>query len=206
MPPVSAARPGWFARCFGPARSRSAPTRPPRRAESGKLFTRKAYANLPPDVRAILNTPLEDCDPALVRLLFAALAQEIAACLPPEAEMTAAQKMYAGLWGDLIAKLAECGLDDAPAEPPPEDDAATALSSAASEPSPESSAPAGAASVFHRGPVSFVAGRAFRQCRRALLQHCAWAFRSLGPPAGRFLPRQQPPPRRLCYAACAGPP
>lgn len=205
--PVAApARPGWFARWFGPGRSRRAPFLRARRPDNDAPFTPKAYPNLPPEFCAILNTPVEECDPVLVRLLFAALAQHLAASMPPEADMTEAQKAMAKLWGELIAKFAEAGPDVPPAEAAaaaaPDAPPVSPASLAAEQPAP-ANGPAATAIAGLPAPVlpRYPGSQSFRN-RRSRVLRCPGARLRRGVRDARH----RPPARRHCYAACAGPP
>ena len=83
--PPQPARPVWLARLLG-RRPRPAPV-------SASLFpgnrdtpfTPETVPGLGPELCAVLNTPLEDCDPEIVRILLASLAQTIARSMPSEA-------------------------------------------------------------------------------------------------------------------------
>ena len=85
VPPPRPARPGWLARWFG--RNRRQPAllgRPPFPDSDDAPFTPQAYPGLSPEACAILNTPVEDCDPEILRLLLAVLARHIADSMRPE--------------------------------------------------------------------------------------------------------------------------
>jgi len=218
VPPPRPARPGWLARWFGPNRPRHAsPARPPFHNGDDTPFTPEAYPGLSPEACAIFNTPVEKCDPDILRLVLAALALHIANSMPPELGMTDAKAMFSTLWGHLGIVPGEAMPDARPAEEPapapaapkdagpdapllqaqrtePTDDAI-----AARETPPDAASPTGP--VFRPDRSLFDRSRSFRHRRRSFVLRCRARFR-------RSLPGwlQRPPPRRLCYAACAGPP
>jgi len=51
-------------------------------------FTPEAYPQLSPKACAVLNTPLKDCDPKTLELLFSAFSQHISELMSPEAGIT----------------------------------------------------------------------------------------------------------------------
>ena len=78
-------------------------------------FTLETIPGLCPEIRAILNTPLEDCDPEMLRVLLASFAQAVALSMPPEVGSTDAGLLFSELWG----RLAEALGDASPDAPPP---------------------------------------------------------------------------------------
>lgn len=194
--PARPARIGWLARWFGPSRRPPARLSRKPRPDRGNPFSPESYP-LNSEVRAFLNTRVEDCDPDLLRLVLAALARHIADSLPPELG-TDVQALFATLCGRLGA-MPELAGPDVPPVP-----AQDAEPDAAPEPNAEPQATPGAASPtgagFRRVRPSPGRSLSFRHRHRSRDCHHARM---------RRLPRdapQRPPSRRLCYAACAGPP
>ena len=60
-------------------------------------FTEAAFPDLSPAAREFLNTPLEDCDPAMVGLVLEALAEAIAATMTPQDGMQDARDVFLAL-------------------------------------------------------------------------------------------------------------
>ena len=224
VPPSRPARFAWLARWFGPNRQQPAwLARPPFPDSDDTPFTPEAYPGLSPEACAIFNTPVEECDPDLLRLVLSALALHIADSLPPDLGLDA-KALFSTLWGRLNTVPGEARPDARPAEqpapapaaakdavpdasPPPliqeqgtasADHAATATV-AARETTSDATSPT--ASVFRRGHAPFDGSRSFRHRRRSP-GHCRSRVHRTVPGALHPLP----PPRRLCYAACAGPP
>ena len=229
VPPPRPARAGWLARWFGANRCRPAsPARPPLPDRDDTPFTPEAYPGLGPEVCAVLNTPVEECDPDLLRLVLAVFVRHIADSMPPELGMDA-EALFSGLWGRLGAVPGAAGPDAPPAEQPPPTPLAPKDAEPDAPPAPpvtplqppgtEASDNAAAAPIVAREAAPIVAreaapdaaspiapayrrsrpllgsSRPFRRCRRS-------DFRGGRPGASQRLP----PQRRLCYAACAGPP
>ena len=213
-----AARSGWMARWFGRNRRQPAlDSQPPLPDSDDAPFTPEVYPGLSPEVCAFLNTPVEECDPDLMRVVLAMLARHIADSMPPELGMDV-EALFSTLYGRLGAEPGEAGADAPPAEEPspapatltaasptpeieshgtePAEDAVTATSVATVTTS-DAASPAGPGVRRNRSP--FDRGLPFR--RRSLAIRCRSPFR-------RSFPRRSQPPlaRRLCYAACAGPP
>lgn len=182
------AQPGWIARRLGLGRQRS---RRPRLPSLGNApFTPETCPGLTLQDCAFLNTPVEDCDPEVLRPLLSALAQHIAAALPPELGMSDPQAVFATLWGRL-------GCETTPAPAPPEHpDPAPPPSAEADVPA----APDSVASALQHSPDRTVPSHRRRpppRNRRQRVRGCRALLRRAA---------QRPPMRRLCYAACAGPP
>jgi len=110
-------RAGWLARLL-PRRRLQPADAALLLADSDAPFTPETVPGLRPEICAILNTPLEDCDPEILRLLLAALAQSIADAMPPEAGMTDAGSVFSTLWSRLAPALDDIGLDGPPAIAP----------------------------------------------------------------------------------------
>ena len=225
VPPPRPARFGWLARWFGPNRPRPASLARPRFPDSNDTpFTPEAYPGLSPEACAMFNTPVEKCDSDLLRLVLAVLAHHIADSIPPELGMDA-KALFSTLWGRLATVPGAAGPDAPPAGEPapapatpkdavpdvppasptpllhaqgtePADDAATA----AWDTPPDAASLTGP--VFRRGRSLFDGSRSFRHRRRSVVRLCRSRVHRLLPGG----PQRLPPPRRLCYAACAGPP
>jgi hypothetical protein len=60
-------------------------------------FTAAAFPNLSPAARELFNTPLEDCDPAMVGIVLEALAEAIAGMMTPRDGMQDARDVYLAL-------------------------------------------------------------------------------------------------------------
>jgi hypothetical protein len=111
-------------------------------AGSATPFTPEAFPGLDPAFCKFLNTPLEKCDPEMLRLLLAALAPLIAAALPPGSGMADAKDVFATPCDRLGTDPGEASPDAPPAcaphpEPVPPADP---LPNAASEQPPEAQA------------------------------------------------------------------
>ena len=216
-------RPGWLARWFGPRRrQQAAPDRAPPPDRDDAPFTPQAYPGLSPEACALFNTPVEDCDPAILRVVLAVLARHIADRMGPVLGQDA-ETLFAALCDRLSTVPGDAGPDAAPAaaavparatpaEAAP-DPAATAPAQADQADQADATA-AGAAVMRETTPDAAALTGPVR--RRSLLHD---AGRPL-PYRSRPLPyrrrsrlhrgvrhrRQRLPSRRLCYAACAGPP
>ena len=76
----SRARKGRLARLFGRRRAMAAV--PEQYRESADFdFSREAFPELSPEARAFFNTPLEECDPAMLSVVVEALAELIAGAM-----------------------------------------------------------------------------------------------------------------------------
>ena len=113
-PPAQPIRPGWFARWFGRHRHQPLDQGCFRGSDSG-LFTPETHPGFSPDVCALLNTPIEECDPDLLCLVLAVFAGHLAGNLPPELGMTDAKAVFATLCGRFGAVLGEPGPPGSPA-------------------------------------------------------------------------------------------
>lgn len=82
-------------------------------------FTPESYPGLCPELCAILNTPLEDLDPAILRIMLESLAKTIAEIMPPEAGLTDADSVFSTLWTRLAGALEEPTPDPSPAATAP---------------------------------------------------------------------------------------
>ncbi|HET8995721.1 MAG TPA: hypothetical protein VFN42_03555 [Acetobacteraceae bacterium] len=192
------ARRGWLARCFGLRRGPRPASRPCRSPDAP--FTPETCPGLTAEDCAFLNTPVEDCDPEVLRQLLGALAQRIAAILPPDSGIADAQAMFAMLWTRLGAPAAQPDATAAPQQQP----AGQALSRRPSRHiGSRRRRPAAATGDAGRAALALPGHR-----RRARHRVKLWDF-----PAGNHAPRRTAPGtgqrlgiRRLCYAARASPP
>lgn len=170
-PRKAKARPAWLGRRSFPA-GQDAP------------FTPQAYPGLSPEFCALLNTPGEDCDPELLRLLLAAVAHVIADALPPDSGIADAGSLFSTLWGRFA------GLDPAA----PEREALPDTQAAVPSPVADAACPARPEALPHPLPLPRPLPRPL-PCRAG---HEA-AGRRARPALGRRL--RQAPPRRRSYAA-----
>ena len=212
-PAVAPTRPGWIARWFGRNRHHGASFSAPQSPDSGNgRFTPEAYPHLTPAVCDFLNTPVEECDPDILHLTLTLFARHLAESLPPELGLNA-EALFSTLLDRLGSEAGTAQPDAPPPEAPAPDDAThpapvpqaertdpaddTTAAVVATGTTPDAAFPAGPA--VRGNPPPFDRGRPFR--RRPLAHRC----RS---PDRRGLPGapHHPPPRRLYYAACAGPP
>ena len=101
------------------SRARPAPVTRTLFSHGNAPFSPETVPGLGPEICAVLNTPLEECDPEIVRILLASLAQTIAQSAPSEeAGMTDAQALFSTLWGRLAGALDEAAPDTWPAAAP----------------------------------------------------------------------------------------
>lgn len=82
VPSAEPARSGWLARWFG--RGRHQPAASDRPAFGDTPVTQEAFPELPPEIRAFLDTPITECNPDAVLVLLALFAERMAPYLPPE--------------------------------------------------------------------------------------------------------------------------
>lgn len=204
--PTPTRRPGWIARWFGRTRPRRATFgRAPFAGSGYTPFTPETHPGLNAEACALLNTPVKDCDPELLRLVLLALARQIADSLPPGLGPTDPQALFSTLWTRLAGPLGEAAPDAAPAE---QQDGATDAQPAALMPpdaQPEAQSPIlpdSAASANTSVPPKS------RWLRNRSHRHGHQVFRDDRrlPDRSRRIAPHLPPPRRLSYAACAGPP
>jgi hypothetical protein len=92
-------------------------------------FTEAAFPNLSPAAREFFNTPLEDCDPAMLALVLEALAGVIAGTMTPQDGMQDARDVFLALSSRLAALTG--GMQATPPETVPADPAAAAEPAAA---------------------------------------------------------------------------
>ena len=218
VPPAPPARSGWIARCFGLDRRRPAwPDRSPWPDGDDTPFTQEAYPQLSPEACAILNTPVEECDPEILRLMLSVLAVHIADSLAmSEADARAMfatlRQRLGGPLGDRPDTAPDVQPDEAPdtamdavPDAPPVPPAALPETQAATLPESATIAAVAASAIPPHTAVLPPPGvhrtRPLRHPRRRLVRR----GRSALPRFSRHRQRALPS-RRLCYAACAGPP
>jgi hypothetical protein len=257
--PGSSLLPPWLAPLLTRRHRGSASiSRPAFLNQGAAPFTPEACPQLSPKACAILNTPLRDCDPKTLELLFSAFAQHLSDLMSPEADITDLASTLPNLWhrlstalGDLKADTSLPATPDAapatptdvvpeapvlsphpPAHSPPTGPTSSSAKAAPPTPpatpsgSPASDHPADAtitaaapqtppdiaapsAPVVHGSQPLSNSGRSFwlhteyfARWRRRLARCC----RTLFPRSVRDRLPSLPPPWRLYYAACTGPP
>jgi len=257
-PPAPSLLPRWLARLLTRRHRRSASvSRPAFLSQGDAPFTPEACPQLSPKACAVLNTPLKDCDPKTLELLFSALAQHIGDLTSPESRITDPRATLPNLWHRLSTALGDTDTslpatpDAAPATatdavpqvpvPPPhppahspptgptnssakgaprpssvplsgppasDHPAGATITAAAPQTTPDSAAPS--APVVPGSPPASNTARSFRshtqpsaRLRRRPLRYCRTPFPSRNVRDG---PPHLPPPWRLYYAACTGPP
>jgi len=227
-PPAPApAQPGWIARWFGITPRQTALPRPAFPDDGGPDFTPEKNPGLSPEACAILNMPVEECPPEVLRILLTALAEHLVENLPPELGLTDPQTMFASLWGLLAGPLDEIPPDAEAAEQPDETPALPMEAVPDAAPMPPDKRPDAKAAILPdsaaiavataspASPDTTVPPKPDRRRSRSLrhrwqrlfhrwqrLSCCCQTFLSR---SWRNAPRTLPPPRRLYYA-CAGPP
>ena len=237
--PPQPARPGWIARWFGRTWRQPAPSSVSPRPETGDApFTPEAYPGLSPEACAILNTPVEECDSEVLRLVLSLLAVQIAETLEPG--LTDSKAVFATLWDRLAGPLGNARPEAVPAAEPdaalagplgnarpeaelavvPDAAPATAPDAVLDAPavSPDARPAAAATSSPDSAAIAAIPAREPTPDAPLLPQPGLRRIRSRRHAdrrrvrchrlVGRVLPdrRQALPARRLCYAACAGPP
>lgn len=105
------ARPGWLTRLFG--RRRPAVIREDDHKLPDLAFTQEAFPGLSPEALAFFNTPLEECDPEMLRIVLAALTEVIATAMTPRDGVQDTQDTLCALSDRFAALLAAV-----PPEPP----------------------------------------------------------------------------------------
>ena len=152
--PPGRARKGGLARLFGRRRPTAAVPEQSRELADFE-FTGEAFPELSPEARAFFNTPLEECDPALLGIVLEALAELIAGAMTPQEGMRDARDVFLALSSRMAAVSGEAG--DAPPAALPEAAAAPADSAATAAIDPQ-------AAVARASPAQRCAGT---QPRRA---------------------------------------
>jgi hypothetical protein len=250
LPPV-------LARLLARRYRQSAPVSRPAFLNQGDApFTPEACPQLSPKACAVLNTPLEKCDPETLELVVSSFAQHISELMSPEAGTTDLEATLPNLWQRLSTALADTkaatslpampeavpatpadAVPDAPvvspdppaqvpatgptkppakdvprvspvplSGPPASDQPAEAtIATAAPATTPSIAAPS--APVVHGSRPLSNSGRSFRHYAQSFARWRRRPFRALFPSIGvrDGLPCL-PPPWRLYYAACTGPP
>ena len=223
MTSLQPARTGWFARWFGRRRTPPAPqSRPQPRRDEEVRFTPERFPGIRPEVCQILNTPVGECDPQLLRLVLFVLANHIAKNRP-ELGMTDPQALFAKMWGRVAFAIEQPKPEQSPATPPelpgatpeaePEPAQATSPSKAPASPEDAATDSVTAATatpnaVCRSGPAPqqrhalILRGtRRDRRVRAPACYHHSHLHRGAPPKV-----RRSPPKRLLYYASCAGPP
>ena len=178
------ARKGGLARLF---RRRSMAAVPEQYREPPDLqFTAEAFPALSPEARAFFNTPLEDCDPAMLGVVLGALAELITGSMTPREGMRDAQDVFLALSSRMAAVTGEAG--QAPPAALPEAAAAPADLAAPAAIDPQAAAPdlPGPAPSSPAQRRSFPARRCSSPTRR-----CFPAQRCSSPAQRRSFPAQR---------------
>jgi len=116
------ARPGWLARILGRSPARPVPaSQTPFLDDPDAPFTPETYPGLSQEFCAILNTPLEELDPEILRRLVAAFAATVARAMPPNAAMPDAASLFSTVWDRLAGVLDAATPDAPPTDAPPTD-------------------------------------------------------------------------------------
>ena len=113
VPPSRPARAGWLMRFL----HRNRPARPARHLfpdNSDAPFTPEAFPGLTQEACAFFNTPLEECDPRMIRIVLSALAESIAGAMPPGVGGPDAGAVFATLWGRMADTFDQARLDALP--------------------------------------------------------------------------------------------
>jgi len=196
-------------------------------------FTPEACPQLTPKACAVLNTPLKDCDPKTLEVLFSALAQHINELMSPEAGMTDPRAALPNLWYRLSAALGDIkpetssptkpeavptipgnAVPDGPLVPPHPPAPPTRRSAKASAPlsgPPASDRPPDATittAAPETTPDVTAPSRPLVEGGRPLANF-GRSFRCCAQSLARRCRRPfqgSSQPWRLCYAACTGPP
>jgi hypothetical protein len=121
------ARKGGLARLFGRRPMAAVPEQ--FREPPDLEFTCEAFPELSPEARAFFNTPLEECDPAMLGVVLEALAELIAGSMTPREGMRDMRDVFLALSSRMEAVSGEAGY--APPAAQPEVAAAPAGSAAA---------------------------------------------------------------------------
>ena len=245
--PVPSLLPRWLAPLLTRRRQSRSASRPAFLNQGDAPFTPEAFPQLSPKACSVLNTPLEECDPKTLELLFSVLAQHISDLMSPEARMTEATPP--NLWDRLNTALGDTkahmslpvtpdaapatatdavpqvpvlsphpsahsppmgptssSVKDAPRlSPVPPSPADATITAPAPQATPDIAVPS--APVVHGSRPLPNTARSFRasaqsfaRWRRSSFRCCRALFDVRG---GLPCP---PPPWRLYYAACTGPP
>ena len=127
---------------------RSAPAAVPEqsRALPDFDFSEEACPGLSPEARAFFNTPLQDCDPAMLGVVLEALAVMIAGSMAPQEGMRDVRDVFLALSSRMESVAGEAG--HAPPAAPPEVAAAPAESAATAAIDPAAIEPQAASPEF----------------------------------------------------------
>ena len=210
-PPAPSPRPGWIASWFGLRRNPPAASRHQAVPDSHDgPITPEAYPHLTPEVCALLNTPVAECDPELLRLTLAVFVRHLAESLPPELGQDA-QALFATFWDRLGAPLSQEAAD---APPPDQPDAPSGSADAIPDTPSRRRCRTSRRKLWRTArraspPPEAVEFRPGARCRNracAAADGCIAAAAPVpaerGATGSRFCRRR----RRFSYAACAGPP
>ena len=104
----SRARKGGLARLFGRRRAMAAVPEQSRELPDFD-FSDEAFPELSPEARAFFNTPLEECDPAMLGVVLEALAELIAGSMTPQEGMRDARDVFLALSSRMEAVSGEAG-------------------------------------------------------------------------------------------------
>jgi len=247
--------PRWFARLLTRRHSQFASaSRPPSLNHGDAPFTPEACPQLTPKACAVLNTPLQDCDPQTLDLVVSTFAQYISDLTSPESGITDRAATLPNLWQRLSTALGDTKADTSlPTTPdaapatatdavpqvpvlsphPPAQPTAPTNSSAKDAPRLSPVPPSGPPASDHPADATITAAQttpdiaapstpavheirslsntarsfrhhtqSFARWRQNPLRYC----RTLFPQGLRDALPNLPPPWRLYYAACTGPP
>jgi len=112
LPAAPLLLPPLLARLLALRHRRPAATgRPAHLNQGDKPFTPEAFPQLSPKACAVLNTPLKECDPKTLELVFSTFASHINQPMSPKAGMTDPAATLPNLWYRLNAALADTNND-----------------------------------------------------------------------------------------------
>jgi len=110
--PAPSLLPPWLARLLTRRHRQLASfSRPTCLNQGNAPFTPQAYPQLSPKACAVLNTPLKECDPKTLELVFSTFASHINQPMSPKAGMTDPAATLPNLWYRLNAALADTNND-----------------------------------------------------------------------------------------------
>ena len=187
----------------------AAGSRPAFRNQGDKPFTPQAFPQLSPKACAILNTPIEDCNPKTLEPVFSTVAQHIGELMSPEAGVTDPQAILPNLWRRIGTALADTNADTclsttlraAPPTAPTRQWTNHAPKTAQTPPPLAGRGWGEGAGMLGRSLRSSTQSFARRRPRH--VRRCRTFVHGRGVRDGL---QCLPPPRRLCHAASSGPP
>ena len=164
-----------------PRQPRRRPIFVPKRRDD-LAFTEAAFPDLTPAAREFFNTPVEDCDPAMLSLVLEQLAGAIAGMMTPQDGMQDARDVFLALnsrLGALTGGMQGTPPETAPATPAEPADPATPAATGPQAASPDlpGSAPAPGSAVPQPD------GSASAQCEAATA--AAWSDQPAAPPVAQ---------------------